>query len=79
MRKAADREAAIDEETVRLVAARGSLRIVQNRLGLVMAAAGVDASNTEPGTVLLLPEDPDRSAGLRSRHCSPGRTGYVSA
>ncbi|MFC7511034.1 coenzyme F420-0:L-glutamate ligase [Streptomyces thermocarboxydus] len=27
-----------------------------------MAAAGVDASNTAPGTVLLLPEDPDASA-----------------
>jgi coenzyme F420-0:L-glutamate ligase/coenzyme F420-1:gamma-L-glutamate ligase len=33
-----------------------------------MAAAGIDASNTEPGTVVLLPEDPDRSArGLRER------------
>src|SRR5205807_816343 len=57
-----DREAAIDAETVRLVARRGSLRIVENRQGLVMAAAGVDASNTAPGTVLLLPEDPDASA-----------------
>ena len=27
-----------------------------------MAAAGVDASNTPAGTVLLLPEDPDASA-----------------
>jgi len=73
VRQAADREAAIDEESVRLVARRESLRIVENRLGLVMAAAGVDASNTEPGTVLLLPEDPDRSArelsdGLARRH-----------
>ncbi len=62
IRQAVDREAAIDEETVRLVARRDSLRIVENRLGLVMAAGGVDASNTAPGTVLLLPEDPDRSA-----------------
>ncbi|HET9168460.1 MAG TPA: coenzyme F420-0:L-glutamate ligase [Actinospica sp.] len=62
IRRAADREAAIDEETVRLVARRDTLRIVENRLGLVMAAAGVDASNTAAGTVLLLPEDPDRSA-----------------
>ncbi|MFJ6935777.1 coenzyme F420-0:L-glutamate ligase [Streptomyces sp. NPDC101132] len=66
------REAAIDAETVRVVARRGTLRIVENRQGLVMAAAGVDASNTEPGTVLLLPEDPDASAraireGLRER------------
>ncbi|MCX4685840.1 coenzyme F420-0:L-glutamate ligase [Kitasatospora purpeofusca] len=65
---AADREAAIDAETVRLVARRGPIRIVENRNGLVMAAAGVDASNTAPGTVLLLPEDPDGSArALRGR------------
>ncbi|MFF6915159.1 coenzyme F420-0:L-glutamate ligase [Streptomyces sp. NPDC012466] len=60
--RAVDREAAIDAETVRVVARRGSLRIVENRQGLVMAAAGVDASNTPSGTVLLLPEDPDASA-----------------
>ncbi|PWI20530.1 coenzyme F420-0:L-glutamate ligase [Streptomyces sp. Act143] len=60
--EAADREAAIDAETVRVVARRGALRIVENRQGLVMAAAGVDASNTAAGTVLLLPEDPDASA-----------------
>ncbi|WP_329464869.1 coenzyme F420-0:L-glutamate ligase [Streptomyces sp. NBC_01431] len=60
--EAADREAAIDTETVRVVARRGALRIVENRQGLVMAAAGVDASNTRAGTVLLLPEDPDASA-----------------
>lgn len=65
---ATDREAAIDAETVRVVARRGSTRIVENRNGLVMAAAGVDASNTAPGTVLLLPEDPDASArALRAR------------
>ncbi|MFG2548120.1 coenzyme F420-0:L-glutamate ligase [Streptomyces sp. NPDC048594] len=64
--RAADREAAIDAETVRVVARRGLLRIVENRQGLVMAAAGVDASNTPSGTVLLLPEDPDASArGIR--------------
>ena len=63
---AADREQAITDETVRVVATRpypgGVLRIVENRLGLVMAAAGVDASNTPEGTVLLLPVDPDASA-----------------
>ncbi|MER7151764.1 coenzyme F420-0:L-glutamate ligase [Streptomyces lydicus] len=69
--EATDREAAIDRETVRVVACRGTLRIVENRQGLVMAAAGVDASNTPQGTVLLLPEDPDASAralraGLRA-------------
>jgi coenzyme F420-0:L-glutamate ligase/coenzyme F420-1:gamma-L-glutamate ligase len=60
--ESADREAAIDAETVRVVARRGPLRIVENRQGLVLAAAGVDASNTPAGTVLLLPEDPDASA-----------------
>ncbi|MFE3169579.1 coenzyme F420-0:L-glutamate ligase [Streptomyces sp. NPDC059224] len=60
--EATDREAAIDAETVRVVARRGPLRIVENRQGLVMAAAGVDASNTPSGTVLLLPEDADASA-----------------
>ncbi|MCF3106916.1 coenzyme F420-0:L-glutamate ligase [Streptomyces roseoverticillatus] len=60
--RADDREAAIDAETVRVVARRGPLRIVENRQGLVMAAAGVDASNTAAGTILLLPEDSDASA-----------------
>jgi coenzyme F420-0:L-glutamate ligase/coenzyme F420-1:gamma-L-glutamate ligase len=74
---AADREDAITAETVRLVASRVMpsgvvTRIVENRLGIVQAAAGVDASNTPEGTVLLLPEDPDATAralasGLRSR------------
>ena len=63
---AQDREQAITDETVRVVASRvhpgGVTRIVENRLGLVMAAAGVDASNTPDGTVLLLPLDPDDSA-----------------
>ncbi len=75
--EAADREDAITAETVRVVATRTSptghtTRIVENRLGMVSAAAGVDASNTPEGTILLLPEDPDASAraiaaGLRAR------------
>lgn len=72
-----DREEAITAETVRLVASRTSAtghttRIVENRLGIIAAAAGVDASNTPHGTVLLLPVDPDASArelakGLREQ------------
>ena len=57
-----DRERAIDAETARVVARRGGTRIVETRHGLVLAAAGVDSSNTAPGTVTLLPEDPDGSA-----------------
>jgi coenzyme F420-0:L-glutamate ligase/coenzyme F420-1:gamma-L-glutamate ligase len=56
------RAEAVDAELVRLVAQRGDTRIVQTRHGLVMAAAGTDTSNTAPGTVLLLPVDPDASA-----------------
>ena len=58
----ASREDAIAAETVRVVARRGATTIAQTRHGLVLAAAGVDASNTPPGTVVLLPEDPDESA-----------------
>lgn len=64
--QAADREEAITAETVRVVATKehpgGVTRIVENRLGMVLAAAGVDSSNTPDGTVLLLPVDPDASA-----------------
>jgi coenzyme F420-0:L-glutamate ligase/coenzyme F420-1:gamma-L-glutamate ligase len=70
----ADREQAIDAETVRLVAQRGPARIVETRQGLVLAAAGVDNSNTPPGTVALLPEDPDASA-RRLRKDLSGRLG----
>jgi coenzyme F420-0:L-glutamate ligase/coenzyme F420-1:gamma-L-glutamate ligase len=66
--RAADREQAIRDETVRVVARRGPTQIVENQLGLVMAAAGVDNSNVAPGSVVLLPEDPDASArALRER------------
>ena len=70
----ADREAAIDAETVRVVARRGQTRISQTRHGLVMAAAGVDASNLAPGTVALLPVDPDASA-RRLRKAISSRSG----
>lgn len=77
---ASDREAAISAETVRVVASRphpgGITQIVENRQGLILAAAGVDNSNTPDGTVLLLPEDPDASArglctALRTRFGVP--------
>jgi coenzyme F420-0:L-glutamate ligase / coenzyme F420-1:gamma-L-glutamate ligase len=58
----ATREEAIEAETARVVARRGATTIAQTRHGFVLAAAGVDESNTAPGTVVLLPEDPDESA-----------------
>jgi coenzyme F420-0:L-glutamate ligase/coenzyme F420-1:gamma-L-glutamate ligase len=61
-----DRDEAIDAETARVVSEwttpRGRTRIVQTHHGFVLAAAGVDASNVETGTVALLPENPDGSA-----------------
>ena len=70
----APREQAIEAETVRVVARRGPTTIAQTRHGLVLAAAGVDESNTAPGTVVLLPEDPDESA-RRIRKALHGRAG----
>jgi coenzyme F420-0:L-glutamate ligase / coenzyme F420-1:gamma-L-glutamate ligase len=60
---------AILRESVRIVRVRSPLVIAETRHGFVCASAGVDASNTPgPGTVVLLPLDPDRSArGLRER------------
>jgi coenzyme F420-0:L-glutamate ligase/coenzyme F420-1:gamma-L-glutamate ligase len=50
-------------ESVRLVRVRPPLVIAETRHGFVCASAGVDASNAaEPGSVVLLPEDPDASA-----------------
>src|SRR5487761_267398 len=69
------REDAVEAETVRVVARRGTMMISQTRHGFVLAAAGVDESNTAPGTVVLLPEDPDESARRlrKALHTSTGR------
>ncbi|HZZ24749.1 MAG TPA: coenzyme F420-0:L-glutamate ligase [Roseiarcus sp.] len=53
-------------ESIRVVRARRGVLIVEHRLGFIMANAGVDQSNVAPEDgsthVLLLPENPDRSA-----------------
>jgi coenzyme F420-0:L-glutamate ligase/coenzyme F420-1:gamma-L-glutamate ligase len=72
-----ERDQAIRDETVRVVARRGPTSIVETRLGVVMAAAGVDASNVAPGAVVLLPIDPDASA-RRIRERLAGTTGNVA-
>jgi coenzyme F420-0:L-glutamate ligase len=58
------RRAAIESESVRVVARRGDLSIVQTAHGYVLAAAGVDASNVARNELALLPLDPDASAEL---------------
>ena len=77
---AATREDAIEAETVRVVARRGPTTIAQTRHGFVLAAAGVDRSNTAKGTVVLLPADPDGSArNLRAglRNLTGARVGVI--
>lgn len=54
---------AILSESVRVVRKRPNLLIMEHRLGFIMANAGVDHSNAGGGDlILLLPENPDRSA-----------------
>jgi coenzyme F420-0:L-glutamate ligase/coenzyme F420-1:gamma-L-glutamate ligase len=59
------------DEAVELVRVRPPLLIARTRHGFVCGSAGVDASNTPgPGTVVLLPVDPDASAArLRAELC----------
>ena len=68
-----DREQAITDETVRVVATRehstGVTRIVENRLGLVMAAAGVDALEHARGHRAAAAGRPGRVARVA---CGPG-------
>src|SRR5215475_4736905 len=59
-------------ESARVVRAKPGVLIVEHRLGLVMANAGIDLSNVasrdDPQRALLLPLDPDGSAArLRTR------------
>ena len=50
-------------EAKRVVRVRAPLVICETQHGFICASAGVDQSNTpEPGTVVLLPADPDASA-----------------
>jgi len=52
----------VESEAVSIVRRRGTLIIAETEHGFICANAGVDRSNAEPGTMILLPEDPDRSA-----------------
>lgn len=52
----------VESEAVSIVRRRGNLIIAETRHGFICANAGIDRSNAEPGTMILLPEDPDRSA-----------------
>jgi coenzyme F420-0:L-glutamate ligase/coenzyme F420-1:gamma-L-glutamate ligase len=68
-------------EAVEIVRIRPPLLIVETRHGFICASAGVDASNApEPGTLVLLPLDPDASAArIRARvhELSGARVGVI--
>lgn len=57
-----DKVRLVESEARRVLRRRGSLRITETRHGFVNANAGIDLSNTDAGTAVLLPVDPDRSA-----------------
>lgn len=60
---------AVLREATRIVRERGPLVIAETSHGFICASAGVDHSNApEPGTLVLLPVDPDASArAIRDR------------
>ena len=57
-----DKVRIVESESVRVLRRRGTLRITETRHGFINANAGVDLSNADDGTAVLLPKDPDRSA-----------------
>jgi coenzyme F420-0:L-glutamate ligase/coenzyme F420-1:gamma-L-glutamate ligase len=52
----------VEEIATSIIRRRGNLLIAETKHGFVCANAGVDRSNAAEGTMILLPEDPDRSA-----------------
>lgn len=56
------KRALVEEIANSIVRRRGNLIIAETKHGFVCANAGVDRSNAAEGTMILLPEDPDRSA-----------------
>jgi coenzyme F420-0:L-glutamate ligase/coenzyme F420-1:gamma-L-glutamate ligase len=62
----------VEDEAVEVIRRRGDLAITITKHGFICANAGADRSNAAPGTAVLLPDRPDRSAhsirmGVRTR------------
>jgi coenzyme F420-0:L-glutamate ligase / coenzyme F420-1:gamma-L-glutamate ligase len=62
----------VEREAVRVLRRRGDLLITETKHGFVCANSGIDRSNVAAGMVVLLPDDPDRSArrlrdGIRAK------------
>jgi len=60
------------QQARRVVRMERGILIVETHHGYVCANGGVDASNVPCGTVVLLPLDPDRSAGRLRRKVQRG-------
>lgn len=52
----------VEEQAKSIIRRRGDLIIAETKHGFICANAGVDQSNADQGTMVLLPDDPDRSA-----------------
>ena len=52
----------IEKESLEILRKRGDTIIARTKHGFVCANAGIDKSNIKKGSVLLLPEDPDKTA-----------------
>lgn len=68
------------DESRRIVRRRGATLICETHHGFVCANAAIDASNARPGTVILLPRDPDASARRLQARVSAavgGRVGLI--
>ena len=68
----------VEREAVRVLRRRGDLLITETKHGFICANSGIDRSNVEDGIVVLLPDDPDRSA-RRIRDAIRARAGVEIA
>ncbi len=77
---AADKAAAVQSESARVLRRLGEMTISETRHGFVCANAGVDASNIDGDHIALLPLDPDASARrirARVKHLTGADVGVV--
>ena len=56
-------EELLQSESKKIIRKRGDLVIAKTHHGFICANAGIDKSNVRKNSVLLLPEDPNKSAG----------------
>ena len=55
-------EELIEKESLEILRKRGNTIIARTKHGFICANAGIDKSNIKKGSVLLLPEDPDKTS-----------------